>query len=89
MQAVKTVIEQKHILPPSGSGDTQGANKFRQAIIKEISSMTANKITGNLSLTTQFQSFDQNGDNTNNYVSLYSLGNSASPWQLQESDSVQ
>ncbi len=86
-QAIKTVLAQG-ILPARGSWDMQGAKTFRQAIIHAIANISRRNITstGNLSLATNFQSFDQNGDNTNPYISIYSL--SGNSWQLQESDKV-
>ncbi len=84
-QAIKTVLAQG-ILPARGSWDTQGAKVFRQAIIHAIANISSTSIpsTNNLFLATNFQSFDKNGDNTNPYISIYSLNGNG--WQLQESD---
>ncbi len=84
-QAIKTVLAQG-ILPARGSWDMQGAKMFRQAIIRAIANISSNSIqsTNSLFLATNFQSFDKNGDNTNPYISIYSLDGNG--WQLQESD---
>jgi branched-chain amino acid transport system substrate-binding protein len=91
IQAIKMVIAQ-NILPPKNSQDKQEAIKFRRAIIQAIKGITVHDIpaTNNLFIATSFQSFDKNGDNTSNYISVYSLdaSNTNDPWQLQESDPV-
>lgn len=89
IQALKMVIK-SGILPPKNAQDTQGAKRFREAVIQKISHLTVQDIpvTNSLFIATSFQSFDQNGDNTNNYVSIYSFNaiTPGTPWQLQESD---
>jgi branched-chain amino acid transport system substrate-binding protein len=92
IQAIKMAIE-SGTLPAKNPQDIQEAKKFREAVIQKIARMTVHDIpaTNNLFIATSFQSFNANGDNTNNFVSIYSFNAntpSSTPWQLQESVSA-
>lgn len=67
LQAIKTVITEKHVLPPKDSNDQTQAKVFRQAVIDAIQGISYDGVTGH-------HTFDENGDTTNRAISIYTLG---------------
>jgi branched-chain amino acid transport system substrate-binding protein len=70
LQAIKTAIQQKHVVVPGNQNDTATARTFRQAVIDAIQSIQYDGVTGH-------HSFDQNGDTTNKAISIYTLADDA------------
>lgn len=66
LQAIKAAVNNK-VPVPTNSNDTAAAQKFRQAVIDALKTVSYDGVTGH-------QSFDANGDTTNHTVSVYTLG---------------
>ncbi|GCF10774.1 branched-chain amino acid ABC transporter substrate-binding protein [Dictyobacter arantiisoli] len=65
LHAIKTVIDAKTATPPANAnGD---ATAFRQAVINAIQKISYTGLTGQ-------HSFDANGDTSNHFISLYTIG---------------
>lgn len=66
MLGIKAAIDKKAV-PAKDSSDDAGAKLFRQAVIDGIQNVQYDGITGH-------HSFDANGDTSNHFVSLYTIG---------------
>jgi len=67
LQAIKTVVQDKHVNAPTNSNDSAQAKTFRQAVIDAMKQTKFDGVTGP-------QSFDANGDTVNKTISIYTLG---------------
>ncbi|GCE28441.1 branched chain amino acid ABC transporter substrate-binding protein [Dictyobacter alpinus] len=79
LQAIKTAVTDKKAVAPKDSGDDAAASKFRQAVIDAVQAIQYDGVTGH-------HSFDQNGDTSNHFVSLYTIGDlgSGDGWKFLE-----
>jgi len=66
LQAIKTAVDNKAVAPKN-SNDATTAATFRQAVIDAMKTISYTGVTGH-------QAFDQNGDTTDQIVSIYTLG---------------
>ncbi|GCE16356.1 branched-chain amino acid ABC transporter substrate-binding protein [Dictyobacter kobayashii] len=79
LQAIQTVVKNKKATAPKDSGDDTGAATFRQAVIDAVQSIQYDGVTGH-------HSFDKNGDTSNHFISLYTIGdlNTGDGWKYLE-----
>jgi branched-chain amino acid transport system substrate-binding protein len=70
LQAVKNALAAGAVVPKDSS-DAAGAKTFRQQVIDQIAKIDYTGVTGH-------HTFDQNGDTTNRFISIYKLGNNTS-----------
>ncbi|BCL79444.1 branched chain amino acid ABC transporter substrate-binding protein [Ktedonobacteria bacterium brp13] len=66
LQAIKAAVNNKAVAPKN-SNDAATAKTFRQAVIDAMKTISYTGVTGH-------QAFDQNGDTTDQIVSIYTLG---------------
>ena len=66
LNALKTVINDEKVLPPTNPNDSATAKTFRQKVIDAIQKTDYAGLTGH-------HTFDKNGDTTNVSISLYTL----------------
>jgi branched-chain amino acid transport system substrate-binding protein len=66
LQAIKTAVNNKTAVPKDAN-DSAGASTFRQAVVDAMKTVSYDGITGH-------HSFDANGDTTNHFVSVYTIG---------------
>lgn len=77
LQAIKSAVQDKKATAPKDSnGD---ASAFRQAVIDAVQNVQYDGVTGH-------HSFDKNGDTSNHFVSLYTIGdlNTGDGWKYLE-----
>ncbi|GER91536.1 branched chain amino acid ABC transporter substrate-binding protein [Dictyobacter vulcani] len=79
LNAIKSVVTSKKADAPKDSNDDAGAAKFRQAVIDAVQNIQYDGVTGH-------HSFDKNGDTTNHFISLYTIGDlgSGDGWKFLE-----
>ena len=79
LQAIKTAVQDKKAAAPKDANDDTGASTFRQAVIDAVQNIQYDGVTGH-------HSFDKNGDTSNHFVSLYTIGdlNTGDGWKYLE-----